>query len=237
MKVRIRVIIEDDDGQVLDMHDVFSFQRKHLQPEQVGLTLAEAKRTMHGIQETVVHHQVDDFLKEQRSCPACGQHRRQKGKHTLVYRTLFGSFHLPSPRFYRCRCQSHGPRSFSPLAQLLVERTAPELLYLETKWAALIPYRATSELLADVLPLDHAVSTAVLRGNVHKIAQRMEGELGEERFLFITPEENEEQTLPDPAPPLTVGLDGGYVHSCEQPNRQEGWFEGMRSWGGQRLKQ
>jgi hypothetical protein len=26
---------------------------------------------------------------------------------------------------------------------VLAERTAPELLYLETKWAALIPYRAT----------------------------------------------------------------------------------------------
>ena len=79
----------------------------------------------------------------------------RKGKPTLVYRTLFGSFHLPSPRFYRCRCQPQGPHSFSPLAQLLTERTAPELLYLETKWAALIPYRATSELLADVLPFDH----------------------------------------------------------------------------------
>ena len=95
MKVRILVIIEDDDGQVLDMHDVFSFQRKHCQPEQVGLTLAEAKGAMHGIQETVIHHQVDDYLQQQRSCPACGQQRRQKGKHTLVYRTLFGSFQLP----------------------------------------------------------------------------------------------------------------------------------------------
>jgi hypothetical protein len=225
MRVRIQVVIEDDDGHVLDTHDVFSFQRQHLCPEQVGLTLAEAKGTMHGIQETVVHHQVNNFLKEQRSCPTCRQHRRQKGKHTLIHRTLFGSFRLPSPRFYRCRCQDMGPRSCSPLAQLLAERTAPELLYLETKWAALIPYRATSDLLADVLPLDHAVSTAVLRGNVHKIAQRMEEELGEERFLFITPEDNEDLSLPDPGPPLTVGLDGGYVHSCEQPSRQEGWFE------------
>jgi hypothetical protein len=43
----------------------------------------------------VIHHQVDDYLQQQRSCPACGQQRRQKGKHTLVYRTLFGSFQLP----------------------------------------------------------------------------------------------------------------------------------------------
>ena len=73
MKVGIQVVIEDDDGHVLDIHDVFSFQRKHLQPEQVGLTLTEAKGTMHGIQETVVHHQVDDYLHEQRHCPTCRQ--------------------------------------------------------------------------------------------------------------------------------------------------------------------
>jgi hypothetical protein len=29
MKVRIQVILEDDDGHVLDSHDVFSFERTH----------------------------------------------------------------------------------------------------------------------------------------------------------------------------------------------------------------
>ncbi len=31
--------------------------------------------------------------------------------------------------------------------------------------------------------------------------------------------------LPPPAPPLTVGLDGGYVHAKDQKSRTEGWFE------------
>ena len=31
--------------------------------------------------------------------------------------------------------------------------------------------------------------------------------------------------LPRPALPLTVGLDGGYVHSSEQRSRRDGWFE------------
>jgi hypothetical protein len=33
-----------------------------------------------------------------------------------------------------CDCQPHDTRSFSPLAQVLPERTTPELLFLETKW-------------------------------------------------------------------------------------------------------
>jgi len=30
---------------------------------------------------------------------------------------------------------------------------------------------------------------------------------------------------PPPEPPLTVGLDGGFVHAFDQKSRTEGWFE------------
>jgi hypothetical protein len=33
------------------------------------------------------------------------------------------------------------------------------------------------------------------------------------------------EQLPEPAGPLTVGIDGDYVHAREAPSRQEGWFE------------
>ena len=61
------------------MHDIFSFKRKHFHPEQVGLTLAEAKGTLHGIQKTVVHHQVDDYLQEQRHYPHADNNGSEKG--------------------------------------------------------------------------------------------------------------------------------------------------------------
>lgn len=31
--------------------------------------------------------------------------------------------------------------------------------------------------------------------------------------------------LPEPDAPLTVGLDGGYVHARDDTNRKGGWFE------------
>src|SRR5260370_17238460 len=31
--------------------------------------------------------------------------------------------------------------------------------------------------------------------------------------------------LPDPAAPVIVGIDGGYVHAKDQQSRAEGWFE------------
>jgi hypothetical protein len=45
---------------------------------------------------------------------------------------------------YECGCQASARKSFSPLAQLLSERTAPEMAYLEAKWASLIPFEITT---------------------------------------------------------------------------------------------
>lgn len=70
-----------------------------------------------------------------------------------MLRTLLGKLRLDSPRLYRCGCcNKEEHRSFSPLAELLPGRTAPELAYLENKFAAMISYGLTAKLLAEVLP-------------------------------------------------------------------------------------
>jgi hypothetical protein len=43
--------------------------------------------------------------------------------------------------------------------------------------------------------------------------------------MFVEGCERDWEELPRPALPLTVGIDGGYVHSCAQTTRHEGWFE------------
>ena len=59
---------------------------------------------------------------------------------------LFGKLRLDSPRLYHCGCCSKEERrSFSPLAELLTERTAPELAYLENKFAAMNLVRVIRE--------------------------------------------------------------------------------------------
>ena len=73
--------------------------------------------------------------------------------------------------------------SFSPLAELLPERTAPELRYLQSKWASLVSYGLTVDLLEEVLPIQTNVATVFL--NLHQVAERLEGELGEEQFMFV----------------------------------------------------
>src|SRR5436305_8465226 len=83
------------------------------------------------------------------------------------------------------RANPMAPRRLSPLAELLPNRTLPELLFLETKWASLLSYGMTSELLQEVLPIDEPVPTFTLRQHVAGVAERLERELGEEQFCFI----------------------------------------------------
>jgi hypothetical protein len=146
-------------------------------------------------------------------CPACGAALRRKGRHRAQLRTLFGTVPLTGPRRFRCRCAPHPKASatFSPLAELLPEHVAPERLYLEAKWAALVSYGLTARLLADVLPLDDPGGATTVRHRLHRVAARAEAALGDERWSFIEGCPAEWAALPRPPAPLTVGLDGGYV--------------------------
>ena len=138
MKLRLQLVVESETGDVLTTEDVAQLQRHSLRPEEVGLTLAEAKQLLGNIQRVMVQEQVMEYTAEQTHCCGCGQTLARKGQHEIVFRTLFGRLRLCSPRLYPCSCRHIGSASFSPLAEQLPERTAPELAYLETKFAALL---------------------------------------------------------------------------------------------------
>jgi hypothetical protein len=116
-------------------------------------------------------------------------------------------------------------RTFSPLAALLRERTTPELSYLQARFAGLVSYGMSADLLNEILPLGRALHATTVRRQVQATAQRLEDELGNERPGFITGCPADWAELPRPYLPLVVGLDGGYVHSSTQRTRRDGWFE------------
>jgi hypothetical protein len=90
------------------------------------------------VQRILVTQQTAAYLAQQASCPQCHTPRHRKGTHLIVYRTLFGRLRLPNDRWFHCPCQPHPTQTFSPLTDLLPERTAPERLYLEAKFASLM---------------------------------------------------------------------------------------------------
>src|SRR2546425_5563816 len=221
MKVTVQVVTRSDDGQE-SIREVACVERADLTPETLGLSLAEGKTILQAIQEVVVEWQMQAYLGQQRHCPQCGHLRHSKGAHHTVFRTVFGSLPVESPRLTHCACQAHDPHSFSPLAALLPEHTTPELLYLETKWAALTSYGMSVKLLQDVLPFDEPLQAVTIRNHVFTLAERLEDALGEEHMSFIEGCPRDWGALPIPDGPLTVGIDGGYVKA---QGSEQGWFE------------
>jgi len=203
---------------------VTTLEREELTDETLGFTLAEGKAILAQLQEAVVAQQAAAYVTTQQTCPTCGARRRCKGHHQIVVRSLFGTLRLDSPRFRRCGCQpADSPRSSSPLAECLPERTTPERRYLEAKWAALLPFGVTVDVLSEVLPLQ--ANRATLYRHVQQVAERLEGELGDEQPFFIEGCQRDWDALPRPDGPLTVGIDSGYVHARDGDNRKAGWFE------------
>jgi hypothetical protein len=96
------------------------------------------------------------------------------------------------------------------------------MVYLEAKWASLIPFAKTADLLRDVLPVEGSVNPEAVRAHLQATAEQMERDLGEERQLNLfegSEQDWEQQPLPNG--PITVGIDGGYVRAAHK----QGWFE------------
>jgi hypothetical protein len=221
MKFRVQVICVQDDGTELCCN-VAELEPQSLVMETLGLSVADGKSILHGVQEFVTAQQAAEDLQHRRHCPHCGERYRSKQAGTHMVNTVFGSVAVPNPRWHRCACQSEGPQTFRPMAAWLTGRTSPELLYLEAKWGSLIPFEKVAALLKEVLPVSASTNHETIREHLQAIAERMEAELGEERPCdpFVRAENTEdEQPLPDG--PMTVGIDGGYVRAAHK----EGWFE------------
>ena len=134
--------------------------------ETLGMSLAEGKAVLKGVQEFVAEQQAAEFLQRERTCRNCARHLSSKGAGSTSVRTVFGPVRLPNPRWNQCDCQSTGKGSFRPLRGWLCGQTTPELLYLEVRWASLIPYRGVARLLEDVLPVAYTQNGMTIRNHV-----------------------------------------------------------------------
>jgi hypothetical protein len=169
MKFLVQVICVSE--AVERREQVFEMEREHLTMETLGLGLWESKALLRGVHEFMVAEQVADDLERRRNCPDCGKRRTSKAQGSIKVKTAIGQVEVPNPRLHRCSCQSIGPSTFRIVTTWLNGQTSPELLYLETKRASLIPYAKVAELLKDVLPVAD-LNQETVRNHLQTIANR-----------------------------------------------------------------
>ncbi|MGH9439717.1 MAG: ISKra4 family transposase, partial [Terriglobia bacterium] len=63
--------------------------------ETLGLSLAEGKAILQGVQAFVTSQQSSEDLKRRRGCPNCGQWRHSKEAGTGTVETVFGPVAVP----------------------------------------------------------------------------------------------------------------------------------------------
>lgn len=223
MKISIQVVVEPENDEPVITKTIAEFRRKDLAFDTVGLTIEESKSILENIQTEFAYQQVKQHICSHRVCNQCHRKRRIKGYTELVYRTLFGKLKLANPRLYICPCnKDNRKKSISLLSVILPERISPELQYLQTKWSSLVSYGTASKILEEVLPVHANISSIYY--TTHKIAKKLDAAISNEKHYFIGSHKDE---LSYPDLPLTIGIDGGYIHAREGNNRKAGWFEAI----------
>lgn len=184
MKFRLQVVIEDDQEHS-QMQEVITLGKGANKGDFIGLSLLESKHILKRLQEVFVQRQADEYTKRLRCCPSCGRQRRIKGNGNIQYRTLFGIVSVPNQRLYHCACSAEKVQTFQVLNDWLPEHNSPELQYIESKWASLMSYGMTVDLLKEVLPVHDALNPETVRSHLHKVAKR-QGQVLEDKPSYVS---------------------------------------------------
>src|SRR4051812_4426610 len=213
MRLKLQLVMCNDQGDEETVTDVITLNKHHQRIEHLGLTLAESKQLLSTLQRHLLQQQITTFLDTGSTCRDCGTPLKLKARASRSFRTLFGTFQFDSPRLEHCDCTRRETSSFRPLAALLTESVAPELLYMEAKWSSLVSYGMSLDALQDFLPLDLSLDVKTVRYDTLKVAKRLEAELGDEQSSFIEGDPSEWDHLPRPDGAFKIGIDGGYVRN------------------------
>jgi hypothetical protein len=167
----------------------------------LGLTLAEGKLLLAGLQQQIVAMQAGSHALRRPACRSCGAvcHVKDYRDHTVA--TLFGQVTLRLPRFRCAGCggneAGHGWPSHC--------RSTPELDRLQAHLAALMPYRAAADVLQQMFPVDAGKDVETLRRHVLKVGDVLR---------------NGAAAKPETAAQaITVSLDSTFIRSCQKDER------------------
>lgn len=209
MRFTIKLSFQDED-ETETLEKIIHFDKGCTDTDFIGISLDESKQLLKKLQARIILQQAKQYTEFKRNCCYCGKKQAIKGVGSIQYRTLLGIVNLPNPRFCYCQCHHSEVKTFSALSKWLDDKNSSKLQYIETKWASLISFNQTANLLKDILPIGQTENAATVRNHLHNIAKHQEQEL-EGKPEYISGCQNEWNKLPKPDKPITVGIDGGYL--------------------------
>jgi hypothetical protein len=104
MRWKVQLIAETASGQRLE-GEIATIEREDLlTPATVGLTIAEGKVILEGLQRRAVAAQAQHHGASMKSCVKCGAAFRIKGYCNSTLRTVYGNVPMRVRRLRRCPC-------------------------------------------------------------------------------------------------------------------------------------
>ena len=209
MKFELILAVGSGDGQITNVPLAQMTRPDVSELATLGLSLSESKQLLAQLQREIVTRQFEATTQQRRHCGQCGTKRAIKDFHGARFRSLFGDVELRVPRLRRCHCAVDSPVQGSANATLRQRWIAPELEYVQSELAAVLPYARSAELLSKLLPIGAGNSASTVRARTLHVGQRLESEL-----TAAAPVKPPRSRTPRPHV-TTVGLDGGYVRHCD----------------------
>jgi len=167
----------------------------------LGLTLAEGKLVLAGLQQQIVAAQAKGHAVRRPNCRSCGEVCRMKDYRDHAVATLFGQVAVRLPRFCCAGCggieAGHGWPSHC--------RSMPELDRLQAHLSALMTYRVAADVMRQMFPIDARNDSETLRFYTLKIGADFRDQPA--------------VRLDAAAPAITVTLDSTFIRSCEDGER------------------
>jgi len=167
----------------------------------LGLTLAEAKLLLAGVQREIVAAQARSHAVRRPECPRCDGVCRVKDYRDHAVSTLFGQVTLRLPRFRCAACSGiEAGVGWPPRC-----RSTPELDRLQAHLCALMTYRTAADLLEQMFPVD--------AGKHHETLRRHTLKVGEALGDYVA---TRSETA---AVAIVVTLDSTFIRSCVEGER------------------
>jgi hypothetical protein len=169
----------------------------------LGLTLAEGKQLLAGVQQEIVAAQARLHAALRPECRHCGTPCRMKDYRQHEVATLFGQVTVRLPRFLCAGCgTTEAGVDWPPRV-----RSTPELDRLRAQLSALLTYRTAADLLGQMFPVDAGLDPESLRRHTFRVAE----------ILPMRPATG--APVSAGAETITLTLDATFVRSCEDGER------------------